>query len=318
MVRRIRSKNIPADKGGPVLSTLNLFSHRQIENDIYIVTENYLPGHRCVIGVICGAERVLVVDAGLGMAGDLRAYIERFAGTAKPMICVCTHGHSDCVGGAALFDEAYLSAADAETGRKSLDQSFTMMQLGMWTNHAKGLADHARAHLADVGGVRFIDLPKAGPFQLGGGVRADITPIPGHTAGSVALRAARDGARGVVFCGDAFSAELNHLHDMDRLALQAYAKRLTAFVSGIAPDEPVFSAHLPAPISRQAGFDLARACAEVAAGDIANDAPFDFGFKRAEGAAAPDLRVHLANNVYIVYNADLMQADPQTSVEKGV
>lgn len=283
----------------------HLFSSQKIGCGMYLVTENYLPGHRCLIGVIEGSERVLVIDAGLGLGGNLRKYIESIVGNEKPMICICTHGHTDCLGSVALFDEVYMRRVDIEANPESFDTDFCMMQLGMWTNHCAGLEENARLHMSDSSTADFKDLNDADRFDLGG-VCAEIICVPGHTPGSVAVRILKEGHTPVTFCGDAFSAELNHLHRLNGDAIRAYAKSIRRLVSFIGEDEPVYSARSPMQISRQVGLDVAHACEEVAAGLIETDAPFDFGFKKPENGKSPDIRLHLTNNNFIVYNADIL------------
>lgn len=283
----------------------HLFSSQSIGQGIYLVTENYLPGHRCLIGVVAGSERVLVIDAGLGLAGDLREYIEGLVGREKPIFCVCTHGHTDCIGGAAFFDRVYLSRADLAANPESFDKGFCMMQLGMWTNHCAGLEENALRHPTDNSRVDFHDLHDGDRFDLGG-VSVEIIAVPGHTPGSVALRILPEAGSPITFCGDAFSAELNHLHRLSRAAIAEYAESLRRLTARIGEDEPVYSARSAVRISRQVGLDIAQACDEVLAGMTGHDAPFDFGFSKPEDGKAPDIRLHLVNNNFIVYNADLL------------
>lgn len=277
---------------------LNLFSRQQIGKDTYVVTENYLPGQRCTVGVIVGAERVLVIDTGLGLAGDLRRYIESFVGTGKPIFCVCTHGHTDCIGSAALFDEAYLQSAD----QVPENMDFAISQMKGWTNGAPELEEHGRLFMKNPGEVNFKDLHSGDHFHLGG-VHVGIITIPGHTPGSIAVRVTREGVQTFTFCGDAFCAEMNHLTNMNREQLLDYRDRLNKFCTRIDAGEPVFSAHSPVPITRDVGRSVARACDEVAMGKTAFDAPFDFGFPARDGKK-PNHRIHFTDNCYIVYDAD--------------
>lgn len=284
---------------------INLFSVKQILKDTYVVTENYLPGHRCVCGVIVGAERILVIDAGLGMGGDLRRFIESFVGTGKPIFLICTHGHTDCIGGAALFDEAYLCHRDLPMVADSLNQEFVLRQMNGWTNHIPELEAHAKLLAKDLSEVKFKDLHERDHYHLGG-VHVEIRCIPGHTKGSVAVRVTREGVQTMTFVGDAFSAEMNHLTNMNREDLLEYRDRLQQFLSGLHHDEPIFSSHLPVAVGISVGEDIAKACEEVALGrGTGQDAPFDFGWGK-KGDKAPDLRVHFVNNNYIVYNKDLL------------
>lgn len=287
------------------MRNFNMFSSQQVGNGMYLVTENYLPGHRCLIGVIEGLERILVIDAGLGLAGNLRKYIETIIGSEKPMICICTHGHTDCIGGVAPFDEVYLRRVDIEANPESFDKDFCLMQLGMWTNHCAGLEEYAKQHMTDNSKVDFRDLNDGDRFDLGG-VQAEIICVPGHTPGCVAIRIQKDGEKPVTFCGDAFSTELNHLHRLSGDAIREYAKSVRRLASCIGEDESVYSARSAVTISRQVGLDVAQACEEVIAGKIENDPPFDFGFKKPENGKGPDIRLHLVNNNLIVYNADLL------------
>ena len=135
----------------------HMFSSQSIGCGMYLVTENYLPGHRCLIGVVEGSERILVIDAGLGLGGNLRKYIESIVGSEKPMICICTHGHTDCIGGVALFEAVYMNRAEIEANPESFDKDFCMMQLGMWTNHCAGLEENAKLHMTDNSTVDFKD-----------------------------------------------------------------------------------------------------------------------------------------------------------------
>lgn len=281
-----------------------MFSRCQIAKDTWVVTENYLPGHRCTIGVIIGAERILVIDTGLGLAGDLRRYIESFAGTGKPMFCICTHGHTDCVGGAALFDEAYLKKEDVSEHPESFDHTFCKMQMSGWTNHIDEIDHYSELLWKDNSKVAFRDLHEGDHFHLGG-VHVGIMEIPGHTGGSVAVRVTREGVQTYSFVGDAFCADMNHLTAMNRIDLLNYRDRLQQFISRLNHDEPIFSAHSPVPVGINVGIDVAQACEEVALGKIGEDAPFDFGFAKKD-SKLPDLRVHFCNNSYIVYNADLL------------
>ena len=286
------------------MKPMNLFSWKQILKDTYVFTENYLPGQRCVCGVIVGAERILVIDAGLGMGGDLRRYIESVVGTGKPMFLICTHGHTDTIGGAALFDEAYLKHEDLPMVKDSLDEDFVLNQMKGWTNDIPALNEQAKLMRQDLSKVQFKDLHEGDHFHLGG-VHVGIMCIPGHTEGSIAVRVTREGVQTTTFVGDAFSAGMNHLHRMDRSQLLDYRDRLNDFIGKLYHDEPLYSSHLPVEVGISTGYDVAKACEEVALGlGTEYDAPFDFGWGKKENG--PDLRVHFVNNNYIVYNRDLM------------
>ena len=57
------------------MENLCFWSHERKSEHLYIVTEGYSMVHRFTIGVVVGDEKVLVIDAGLGVAPGLRDYI---------------------------------------------------------------------------------------------------------------------------------------------------------------------------------------------------------------------------------------------------
>lgn len=286
------------------MDRMKLFSHEQIIKNTYVVTESYSTDKRFTVGVIVGAERALVIDTGFGMAGDLRKYIESFVGTEMPMFCICTHGHSDVVGAAAQFDEAYLKKEDVGAFPEATDRQQRIQQLEMFTKGNKELIEYGKSVMLDNSNVEFKDLHDGDHFHLGG-VHVGIVEIPGHTAGSVAVRVTREGVTTTTFAGDAISSGMNHMLRTDRRGLIEYAERLDAFMDFLNPNEPIYCTHSQVPMTPAAGRAIAKACREVAHGLIAGDPAFSFGpFK--EDAKGPDFRVHYADNYYIAYNADLM------------
>lgn len=286
------------------MEEMKLLNHEQIMENTYIVTENYSADKRFTIGVIVGAERVLVIDTGFGMAGDLRKYIEGFAGTGMPMFCICTHGHSDVLGAAAQFDEAYLKKNDVGMFPEFTDPEQRIDQLKMFTKNNAQMVEYGKRVMLDNSKVQFKDLKDGDHFQLGG-AEAEIIEIPGHTPGSIAVRVTREGFTTITFAGDAVSSGMNHLLRMDRQGLNEYAERLERMMFSLNRNEPVYCTHSQVPMTPTAGFAVAKACREVADGFIKGDPAFSFGPAR-EDRKQPDFRIHFTDNYYIVYNADLM------------
>ncbi|MCM1037774.1 MAG: MBL fold metallo-hydrolase [Ruminococcus sp.] len=283
---------------------MNLFSHEEIIKNTYVVTENYSADKRFTIGVIVGAERALVIDTGFGMAGDLRKYIESFVGTEMPMFCICTHGHSDVLGAAAQFDEAYLKKEDVGVFPESTDPAQRIDQLRMFTKNNEQMVEYGKSVMLDNSKVQFKDLKDGDHFHLGG-VHVGIIEIPGHTPGSVAVRVTREGVTTTTFAGDAVSSGMNHLLRMDRRGLIEYAERVERMMRSLNDDEPIYCTHSQVPMTPKAGLAIAKACREVAHGFIQGDPAFSFGPAK-EGEKQPDFRIHFADNYYIVYNAELM------------
>lgn len=283
---------------------MNLFSHKEIYKNTFVVTESYSAEKRFTIGVIVGAERVLVIDAGAGMAGDLRKYIERFVGTEKPMFCVCTHGHSDTIGAAAQFDEAYLKKEDVGAFPEAVDPEKRLKELAMFSKGNPELIECGKANMIDNSAVEWKDMKDGDHFHLGG-VHVGIIEIPGHTPGSIAVRVTREGVTTTTFAGDAVSSGLNHFLRTDRRGLIEYAERLDAFMDFLHADEPIYCTHSQVPMTPEAGRALAKACREVAHGFTKGDPAFSFGPFDPE-RKGPNFRMHFADNYFIAYNADLL------------
>lgn len=152
-----------------------------------------LPCGVCVY-LVQGSEKALLLDTGFGI-GDLRSEVERQLTT--PYQVVLSHGHLDHAGGAAQFDEVYLSPADFalekrhNTWKRRYDEicagpdgapeGFTEQQLQPdRTEPYRSLFDGA-------------------VFELGG-VQVETIAVPGHTQGMMVFLIPED--RAAIF-GDA-------------------------------------------------------------------------------------------------------------------
>ena len=280
------------------MEKMNLFNHEEFIKNTYVVTENYAVDRRFTIGVVVGAERVLVIDSGFGMAGDLRKYIEGFVGTEKPIFCICTHGHSDVLGAASQFDEVYLKKEDAGAFPESTDPALRLQQLAGFVSGDAQMLEYGKKVMLDNSKVSFRDLKDGDHFHLGG-VHVGIIEIPGHTKGSIAVRITREGVTKSAFCGDAFSAGMNHLLNMNRRDLLIYSERLEQFMMKLEDQEPIYCTHSSVPMTKRAGMAVAKACYEVAEGMTAGDPAFQ---------GKEDLRIHFTDNYCIVYNRKLAES----------
>ncbi|MCC8105641.1 MAG: MBL fold metallo-hydrolase [Clostridiales bacterium] len=285
------------------MKKFSLFNHEQIIKNTYVVTENYSADKRFTIGVIVGAERALVIDTGFGMAGDLREYIESFVGTDMPMFCICTHGHSDVIGAASQFDEAYLKKEDVGAFPESVDPEQRITQLGAFTKNDPEMMEYGKSVMLDTSKTVFKDLKDGDHFHLGG-VHVGIIEIPGHTPGSIAVRVTREGVTTTTFAGDALSVGMNHLTRMDRKGLIEYGQRIDQMMDFLNEDEPIYGTHCQVPMTPAGGRAIAKACYDVAHGKIDGNPSYRFPFWK--GDKQPDFRIHFTGNYYIVYNADLL------------
>ncbi|MEV7321543.1 MBL fold metallo-hydrolase [Streptomyces sp. NPDC093970] len=162
-----------------------------------------LPGWDCTAGLVLGAGRALMVDAGSSLAegARLRDAARRLAGRRVTHLAL-THPHFDHVFGTPVFaGAAVYAAAGAEAvlahGRAELCRD--AVRNGLPADLAEESADALPVPGHPVTGECALD--------LGGGRRALLADVgPGHTAHDLAVLVTGDSGgpddRPVVFCGD--------------------------------------------------------------------------------------------------------------------
>lgn len=282
------------------MSKLNFHSHEQVSDHIYVVTENYSMVHRFTIGVIIGRDKVLVVDSGLGMDGDLRSYIESFAGMDKPMICACTHGAIDHAGAACLFDEAFLNSRDKGMLPSAFNRDRRLSDLDAFSLHNKEVVEYCREHMVDNTRSVFTEIDEGYVFDLGGvTVRAIATP--GHSKGHLAYYCPEEK---IAFCGDAINAD-THIKKLDAEGLREYSRMLKRFIAIVGEDTRLFAGHLNRAHSVQVARNLAAACEEVAEGKTYGDPQGETIFEEKMGNRS--VRMHYHGNSCIIYDSSLLK-----------
>ncbi|GGX60054.1 MBL fold metallo-hydrolase [Streptomyces anandii] len=161
-----------------------------------------LPVWDCTAGLVVGADRALLVDAGSSLAegARLRAWAQSLAGGRVTLLAL-THPHFDHVFGAARFPDAGVFAAGGaraafEDGRAREELRADAVRNGLDAEAA------GEAAAALVRSVREVHDRLA--LDLGGGRAALLADVgPGHTAHDLAVVVPGvAGERAVVFCGD--------------------------------------------------------------------------------------------------------------------
>ncbi len=152
--------------------------------------------------LIVGEKEALLVDTGTGIKG-LKEVVNDI--TEKPLKVVLTHGHGDHAGGAAAFDEVYLSPVDKmlaiEHGANMRVDYIKMMlkmfeEMGAPHQDFNPEQDMVPAPTAE---TNFLELKDGMVFELGG-VSAEIIAVPGHTKGCCVVLIPEE--RSIIF-GDA-------------------------------------------------------------------------------------------------------------------
>lgn len=165
-------------------------------------------------------EGLTLIDTGLwGIARELRRAVASLGRRPDELRnIVLTHGHLDHVGGAAEIQawsgaRVWLHAADREHVAQQVTYDGAARGCG-WLEAAGRITGR-------IGGWRYR------PPEIGGELRDDVAlpfwgglrvwHLPGHTPGHCALVAAREEARGLVFCGDLFASYAWSVHAPPRV-----------------------------------------------------------------------------------------------------
>ncbi|WP_112470141.1 MBL fold metallo-hydrolase [Streptomyces triticisoli] len=156
-----------------------------------------LPGWDCTTGLVVGADRALLVDAGSSLAEGARlcAQARELAGGDVTLLAL-THPHFDHVLGAAAFTDAEVFAAEG-AGAVFTDGRAELRADAV--RHGLDARAAEEAAQALVGPGREVRARLALP--LGGGREVLLANVgPGHTAHDLAVVV--PGEPAVVFCGD--------------------------------------------------------------------------------------------------------------------
>ncbi len=284
---------------------LNFYSHEQVSDSLFLFTEGYSMVHRFSIGVIVGADRVMVVDAGLGMTGDFRQQIEKVVGTDKPIFCCCTHGHIDHFGSAIQFDEAYVGEPDSHDLGTGVNFDRRMSDLAAFSLNNREVVEYGRLHALHNEELKLNPLYDGQVFDLGGGVVIELIAVPGHSAGSMCFFNRREK---YVLVGDAINAD-SHLKHFDREGFARFVPILQHFIDTVGEDVTFYSGHLPVPQKIGVVKDLLKGAEALSRGDFTGDVPVAGIFGSQTTPRKPQGRYKISGNTLIFYNTSLMDPD---------
>ena len=310
------------------MKKINLFSHQKKSDRYYVFTEGYSCLHRFTIGVIVGDEKILVIDSGMGLTGELRKYIESVVGIDKPMICTCTHGAIDHGGAACLFDERYCSHRDTFMYPRIFNNEIRLKDLDAFGLNNPEVIKYCTENLHN-NETSFTDVDDGFVFDIGS-AHIEVIAIPGHTPGSQAYFYREEK---VCFTGDAISVDeqipnivrfynepehranvarfLNIAIDSPELTFMEcytiYSKLVKRAISIIGEDATLYCGHLSVPLTIQVAKDVAGACEEIGMGLTEFDPPGEsiFGYQ-SNATTGRNLRIHFCGNVDVMYDKNKM------------
>ncbi|MGM9521165.1 MAG: hypothetical protein ACI3VB_01640 [Oscillospiraceae bacterium] len=301
------------------------FSHEKIPDKgdkIYIVVEHYAAGRQKTIGVVTGVESVCVINAGMGMTGDLRKYVEDMLGTDKTIECVSLTGKPEDVGASAAFDVAYLEDRQRwvyqEHGCKVEERR--ALFAGLCRHNEETMAygealmldnrDIAFKKAGDGIGVDRRSLP-VGPhmfdsfgdgfmFHLGGTV-VELAELPAQSEGQLI---AISPTCCISFVGDAIEP-VTDLSALDRAGLEKYAGCLARIIDYATADTPYseglgrtphvfYYSASSIPMTVPMVENVLAACRQVLEGKTAGDMPAGTG---------DTCRIHFVENNGVIYDA---------------
>lgn len=170
------------------------------EEDIISPVDAYL---------VCGEERCVMIDS---LQDTEELYDEARKLTQLPMDLVLTHGHLDHVGRAT--------------------DSFKKAGCGVYLRHEDESILGSMGSLAFPTGY-FQDIEPGKSFPLGGRT-LEVIPMPGHTAGSIALL---DRDNGILFSGDSIGSGPFWLQLPHSLSMETFLRSISALLHEVGEME---------------------------------------------------------------------------------
>jgi glyoxylase-like metal-dependent hydrolase (beta-lactamase superfamily II) len=251
---------------------MKIFSHEQKTARHWVFSEGYSQEFRFMIGVVVGDEKVLVIDAGMGMTGDLRRYIESVIGSDKPIICAVSQNMLDSDG--TPFE--WIEDGD-------------VFDLGGVTLEVIALPGHSAGSLAYYDRAEDI-------CYTGDGINHPAIQIhnldfyyntPEHRALMPAFMELPDDGTELTL-GECYAK---------------YAEVVRRLLAIIGDNATIYSGHCTMAQTVQTAKNIIAACEDLAAYRIEGDQPADSIFDYQKNTPQKYHRVHWSGNTGIVYDA---------------
>ncbi len=165
------------------------FTTKEVAKGVYRIDD-----HNAVnVYLVIGQDSALVIDTGMG-AADLFSHLKSL--TAKPLIVVNTHGHSDHTGANYQFKKVYIHPADLKDAIDSNTPENRKAAAKNMLRDAQPLQGEIFKGTPET--TMFVPVREGKVFELGGR-RIKVIETPGHTPGEICLL---DQENKLLFTGD--------------------------------------------------------------------------------------------------------------------
>lgn len=245
---------------------IGLFRAEKISPSITVIED--ITGTRCLL--VEGKKKAVLIDTCSG-AGNLKVFVDSL--TSLPLTVILTHGHGDHAGGAAWFDEVYLSKADW-----SLVEHHASMDMKMGYVSFTAGEKAAQLQSEDYCPVRttgYLDLKDGMEFDLGD-VELTVISIPGHTKGMACILNRTE--RTILF-GDACNPSV-FMWDEEAATIEEYRENLQKLKGYEDQYDTVILSHGPIKVDKSVLDEVIQICGEIMA---ATDDAVPFAFMDYQG-----------------------------------
>lgn len=212
-----------------------------------------------------GNQKACLIDCGTG-TGDIKQFVESL--TNLPIFLVLTHGHCDHAGGAAYFDDVYLSEADWD-----LVEYHASMDIK--TDYVNYCSPDIYKKLT---GDDFCPVRTNGykPLQNGqifdlGGIKLEAVAVPGHTQGMTCILNEKE--RWILF-GDACNPSV-FLWGEGSLSVEEYRESLCNLKKYEERYDTVLMSHGTTEVGKKVLDGMISVCDDIICGR-ADAQPFQF------------------------------------------
>lgn len=250
-------------------SAVEIVRVKQISESLYMLNEHLTETISMTMMLVVGKERGAIIDTGYGLSGDLSKAIKRI--TSKPVICLLTHSDPDHAGGAALFDNIYMSNKEQRLLEGGSINPFVRYQTAKSFIKDKETIRYIKTNMVKAKTFHYTNVKDGDMFDLGGCVLEAIS-FPGHTEGSMCFFNRQEN-----YCvvGDAVANVNSPVLFFDKcLPLEVYKHNLIKFSERVGHDCDLYAGHSQEALPKTIISEILILCDEILAGNTKDDVPY--------------------------------------------